>query len=404
MSDGDIQQFMALTNASVDVAQQYLQEFGALGEALDAFYASRGDGEETGQGQESSAGSSRDIRSAEGASAGEQVPPVLGAPSGRAGTPQGARTPQGTRTPQGNSRFKSFSDLLRDNSDEDDEQRNTFAGGETSGLEVSDPNDSNSLIRDLLEKARKGGQQGSSPEPDASAADSNHFTGRGYRLGSTLAAPTQVAEDIPEEPLPSRPKKVTRNITFWKEGFQVGDGELRRYDDPANGYYLSELNQGRAPLRLLDVEFGQEVDVNVFKKLDESFKAPKRKLGGFLGEGQRLGSPIPGESIPTELEASLESVQHTEPANELASETSSQPEPQGDTSVQISYANGTREKLRCNSSDTIRFLYDHVKGKTASGRSFTLNHAFPVKPIEKLDSTLKDEDLLNAVVVQRWVV
>lgn len=31
MSDQDIQQFMALTNASVNVAQQYLEEFGTLG-------------------------------------------------------------------------------------------------------------------------------------------------------------------------------------------------------------------------------------------------------------------------------------------------------------------------------------------------------------------------------------
>ena len=72
--------------------------------------------------------------------------------------------------------------------------------------------------------------------------------------------------------------------------------------NPANSFYLSELNQGRAPLKLLDVQFGQEVEVNVYKKLDEVLiKLPKRKLGGFSGQGQRLGSPIPGESSPAEV-------------------------------------------------------------------------------------------------------
>ena len=38
--------------------------------------------------------------------------------------------------------------------DDEDQPRNTFAGGETSGLEVTDPSDPNSLLKDLLESEK----------------------------------------------------------------------------------------------------------------------------------------------------------------------------------------------------------------------------------------------------------
>jgi UBX domain-containing protein 1 len=35
-----------------------------------------------------------------------------------------------------------------------------------------------------------------------------------------------------------------RHLTFWRDGFSVEDGELRRYDDPAQAQILSEINSG----------------------------------------------------------------------------------------------------------------------------------------------------------------
>jgi hypothetical protein len=35
-----------------------------------------------------------------------------------------------------------------------------------------------------------------------------------------------------------------RHLTFWREGFSVEDGELRRYDDPAQAQILSQINGG----------------------------------------------------------------------------------------------------------------------------------------------------------------
>jgi len=35
-----------------------------------------------------------------------------------------------------------------------------------------------------------------------------------------------------------------RHLTFWRDGFQVEDGELMRYDDPAQAQVLAEINAG----------------------------------------------------------------------------------------------------------------------------------------------------------------
>ncbi|CAI4054855.1 hypothetical protein SKDZ_02G0490 [Saccharomyces kudriavzevii ZP591] len=422
VSDETIQQFMALTNVSHNIAVQYLSEFGDLNEALNSYYVSQADDQKdkreeahwkSKQEKESKKEALSSVNSFKKAMDTEDV----GGSGSRLGSSRGSNdhlktkssaSPEpvknNSRSGSGNnSRFMSFSDMVRGQADDDDEDqpRNTFAGGETSGLEVTDPSDPNSLLKDLLEKARRGGQVDSENESrgeDEREDDANRFVGRGFRLGSTVDADDQVVEDSASQPERRKPQKVTREITFWKEGFQVADGPLYRYDDPANSFYLSELNQGRAPLKLLNVEFGQEVEVNVYKKLDEPYKAPKRKMGGFSGQGQRLGSPIPGESLSPVEEPRVETpvVQEgAKPKDEVK---------RGDTSIQIRYANGKREVLRCDSTDTVEFLYDHVtsNANTDASRNFTLNHAFPIKPINNDETTLKDADLLNTVVVQRW--
>ncbi|CAI4943503.1 BAD_HP_G0024810.mRNA.1.CDS.1 [Saccharomyces cerevisiae] len=175
-----------------------------------------------------------------------------------------------------------------------------------------------------------GAENGSRDDEDQEMG-ANRFTGRGFRLGSTIDAADEVVED------------------------------------------------------------------NTSQSQHESYKAPKRKLGGFSGQGQRLGSPIPGESSPAEVPKNETPAAQEQP-------TSDNEPKQGDTSIQIRYANGKREVLRCNSTDSVKFLYEHVtsNANTDPSRNFTLNYAFPIKPISNDETTLKDADLLNSVVVQRW--
>ena len=383
----DIQQFITLTNASRQEATEYLKSFGSLDSALTGYFAAKD---------------------------------VHGLPDKPLQQPVGILSSEGrdkrvssSSGNNSNKRYMTFSDMVREEGDRDDEEglqpRSTFAGGETSGLEVQDPtfnnnsnNDVNASLRALLEKARRNGERMAEGESPVPSQPRHRFTGRGYRLGSTYNAPSEVVEDFggANGSGSGEPERVTREITFWKEGFQVGDdGPLYRYDDPANAFYLNELNQGRAPLKLLNVQYGQDVEVNVHKRLDESYKPPKRKVEGFFGTGRRLGSPIPGDHSYRSDEEPSKEVNDTQPATE-----GKQEEHKGDSSVQIRYASGKREIFRCNASDTVQLLYDHVRQNTENNsREFTLNYTFPVKPIENMHLTIKEADLVNAVVVQRWV-
>ena len=72
------------------------------------------------------------------------------------------------------------------------------------------------------------------------------------------AAHTLGSDDTPSTLIPdpsARPKQeeaeeeeveetAVRNLTFWEDGFSIEDGELMRYDDPANKEILTAINSG----------------------------------------------------------------------------------------------------------------------------------------------------------------
>lgn len=288
--------------------------------------------------------------------------------------------------------------------EEDKTDTNFFTGGEKSALQVEDPNKrgdkkkEKSIIDQIFQRAKE--QMDQPDERPSSNQDQpeevRKFTGTGFKLGGENEPSEQVADM--NSRLPKKPTKVTREITFWKQGFTVGEGALHRYDDPNNASVLQELNAGRVPMSLLDVEFGQDVDVSVFKKTDEDWVPPKRKVGGFSGQGQRLGSPVPGESCG----ASPAPEAQPEPTKETKPEDKGE----GDSLVQIRFANGKKTSHKFNSTDSITKVYDFVRTHpfTESDKSFILTHAFPVKPIEESnDLTVGDAKLKNAVIVQRWI-
>jgi UBX domain-containing protein 1 len=177
-----------------------------------------------------------------------------------------------------------------------------------------------------------------------------------------------------------------------------------RYDDPANREILQAIENGRAPMSVMNVAPGQPADVSVFKRLDEDYVAPKKKFVPFSGQGQRLGSLTPGESLAAAATPAAppaaSSAAASQPAGASVNIDSSAPT----TSLQIRLGDGTRLISRFNHSHTIGDLYNFVNASSpgSRNRSYVLQTTFPNKELKEMGQTIKDAGLINAVVVQKW--
>jgi len=221
-------------------------------------------------------------------------------------------------------------------------------------------------------------------------------------------------DDAPSRQIPdpnatqSTPQpRAHRELHLWRDGFSVDDGPLFRYDDPANARTLEMINTGHAPLHILNVEHGQEVDVEVHAHKDEDYKQPKKKYVPFGGSGQRLGSPTPGASTAAAPPAASAASSGTTPAS--ASTSSAQPTVDVDASaptvtLQIRLGDGTRMQSRFNTTHTIGDVYAFVDRASTNGRAYALMTTFPSKELSDKAQVLGDmaEFKRGGVVVQKW--
>lgn len=219
-------------------------------------------------------------------------------------------------------------------------------------------------------------------------------------------APSRAIPD-PNADIPQPAPRAHRELHLWRDGFSVDDGPLYRYDDPANARTLEMINTGHAPLHILNVEHGQEVDVEVHPHKDEDYKKPKKKYVPFSGSGQRLGSPTPsGTSTPPPAPAATSST-----TTASASTSSAPPSIQIDSSaptvtLQIRLGDGTRLQSRFNTTHTIGDVYGFVDAASPASlqRNYALMTTFPSKELSDKSQALGDlaEFKRGGVVVQKW--
>jgi len=210
-----------------------------------------------------------------------------------------------------------------------------------------------------------------------------------------------VIEDT-NAPAPQRPQRVQRTLHFWADGFSVDDGELYRSDDPRNAEILEGIRQGRAPLSIMNVQPGQEVDVDL-KQHEEKYVKPKPKYKPFSGAGQRLGSPTPGVQTQTT------SAPTTAAPGPAATEQPPKPEvdeSQPTLTLQVRLGDGTRLTSRFNASHTVGDVYEFVTAASPDSRTrpWVLMTTFPSKELDDRSAVLGDlsEFKRGGVVVQKW--
>ncbi|KAF5227272.1 hypothetical protein ACHAO7_000038 [Fusarium culmorum] len=264
-----------------------------------------------------------------------------------------------------------------DSDPEDDDGRgNLFAGGEKSGLAVQDPNQQEAgpkkIISDILAKARANAAR---PEAENEAGPSEPSRFRG--TGQTLGGDGVESRSIPDPLGPVRASNAEsqeRVLHIWQDGFSIDDGDLRRFDDPANQADLALIRSGRAPLHLMNVQHDQPIDVKLHQH-DTPYQPQPKQYRPFGGSGQRLGAVVPGAS---------EGSSSTTAAPAAASSSSNAPsvdDSQPTVMIRIQMPDGTRLPARFNTNHTVGDVYGFVQGASAEtrSRSWVLSTTFPNK-------------------------
>ncbi|TKA83589.1 hypothetical protein B0A55_00393 [Friedmanniomyces simplex] len=402
---GKIAEFSELTDASPSVAQAALESTNwDVEEAADLYFAANdantggGDDElmETmGQPQEQSEQEQSQPQQAQGS--------------------QPARRPPGQRPKQ-----MTLQDLQRgqdgdeDDDDDDDKPRDLFAGGEKSGLAVQDPSKQGGPMdhfKNIMNQARQNRSRPGGDEEAAPAGNAN-FRGPAQTLGGDDAPSRVIGEPAAATPGRQSLPRVERTLHLWADGVSIDDGPLYRFDDPANADMLAQINQGRAPLSLLNVLPDQEVDLNLAPHKEENYVKPKSQYKPFGGSGQRLGSPTPGPS-PAASSSSSTTTRQPAPAaaaapSSSASSSTEMPVDQATPTVQleIRLGDGTQLRSRFNTTHTIGDVYDFVNRASAASaqRSYSLMTTFPSKELSDKAQVLGEmaDFKRGGVVVQKW--
>ncbi|KAG6420416.1 hypothetical protein SASPL_116943 [Salvia splendens] len=273
-------------------------------------------------------------------------------------------------------------------SDPDFDPQEYYTGGEKSGMLVRGPPKPNDVDA-IFNQARQSGGVEAAAEHILPSSSSRSFAGTGRLLSGEVSSAT---------PEPSLPQTVvTHNITFWRNGFTIDDGPLRRFDDPANASFLESIAKSECPRELAPADKRNAVHANLTRR-EEDYKEPPKKSLPFQGVGRTLGgtsdtaAPMEARSIHTVLTAA------PTPSLGLVVDQA-----QPSTSIQLRLADGTRMVSRFNNHHTIRDIRGFIDASRPDGpRTYQLQSmGFPPKQLIDLDQTIDETGIANSVVIQK---
>lgn len=282
--------------------------------------------------------------------------------------------------------IRTLADLNRrsgpDSDSDSDGPQEYFTGGEKSGMMVQDPSKRNEVDEIFNQARQQGAVEGHLENVLPSSSNSRIFTGTGRLLsGDTVSA--------------QPPESVVHTIVFWRNGFSVNDGPLRRLDDPANAPFLESITKSECPKELEPADRRTSVHVSLIRK-DENCPEPEKRTVAFQGVGRTLssGSGTAASSSP-EQAASLTSA--PPPSVGLVVDQS-----QPSTPIQLRLADGTRMVAHFNYHHTINDIRAFIDASRPGGsRTYQLQTGFPPKQLNDLNQTIEQAGLANSVVIQK---
>ncbi|GAU14446.1 hypothetical protein TSUD_249870 [Trifolium subterraneum] len=351
----------------------------------------------------------------------------------RSPSPSPSRTPYELRSrrsigkkPSGSRQggIRTLRDVKRDqdsrsgSDSESDDPQEYYTGGQKSGMLVQDPTKGGNSVDDIFDQAR----QVAVDAPTENSSRSRSFTGTARLLSG---------EALPSAPQPV--ESITHLVTFWRNGFSVDDGPLRRLDDPRNASFLevdylhtckkADVRQNHT-VRLVfcgkavrgskeqSWKMMEAVMMNRDGNSDDNgdmigflsicpLEPAKPRYTPFRGVGRTLGdSSSSGEAASEPIPTTASASSFTAPAPALGLVVD---ESRPVTSIQLRLADGTRMVSHFNHHHTIRDVRAFIDASRSGGvTSYQLQTmGFPPKQLTDLDQTIELAGIANSVVIQK---
>ncbi|KAL2467114.1 Plant UBX domain-containing protein 4 [Abeliophyllum distichum] len=284
--------------------------------------------------------------------------------------------------------IRTLSDLNRpsghDSDSDSDGPQEYYTGGEKSGMLVQDPSKGNDVDA-IFDQARQLGAVQGPLENLNPSSSSGSFTGTGRLLSGE-----------PVTSAPQQPESVVHNIVFWRNGFTVNDGPLRRLDDPENAPFIESIRKSECPKELEPADRRSSVHVNLIRR-DENCPEPEIRQVPFQGTGRTLGSSSVTENV---IESTVSAPLTTAPSPSIGLVVD---ESLPSTSIQLRLADGTRMVARFNYHHTIGDIRSFIDASRPGGtRTYQLQSVgFPPKVLADPTQTVEQAGLLNSVVIQK---
>ncbi|CAD5219098.1 unnamed protein product [Bursaphelenchus okinawaensis] len=287
------------------------------------------------------------------------------------------------------SNIRSLGDLKGDkpesgnSSDEDEGRQGFFVGGsERSGQQVLGPNGGDQLADRVFKSAQRHGAETLSTEEAERFRDGASDPNSGVRLSGG----------------PSAQMNTERvHVIFWQNGFSVDDGHLRSFADPASMEFIKALDRGQIPTELQQKHRYKQVDLHLERRATEYVK-PNAKP--FASSGHRLGAVVP-EIVSGETSQAKPSADEAKKLFEEAQSNVGLKEGEPTGRIQIRQPNGERLIGTFNPSHVVEDVRSFIVSALPEWafQPFQLYTTFPNKLIEDESKTVKEADILNAVVV-----
>jgi UBX domain-containing protein 1 len=217
----------------------------------------------------------------------------------------------------------------------------------------------------------------------------------GYRLGDGSGPSEKIATASTSS---NKKQSQVKILKLWKNGFNVDDGPLRLYEDRKNMEFLNSVRSGVTPQELIREAQGGEVQLDMQDHREEEFVPPKSPYVLFNNEGHKLGSPTPKIVTNTPPEAAKK---NEENALKLLKVDESQPK----TQIRLTLSDGSKVNISANHGHKVSDLRKYLATARPeyNNHKFIFQTSFPKIDLNDENKTLKEENLLNSVLIVKLI-